>query len=212
MEGQRFGRWLVVKYTRSDKWGTRRYLCRCVCGTSREVNGVMLRNGQSKSCGCFQKQRATEVHTTHGHTESPTYHSWHTMMQRCTNTNATGYKHYGGRGIKVHPDWLDFKNFLADMGARPKNKTLDRIDNDGNYEPDNCRWATKVQQRVNQRTQKRNKTGVKGVTLGTCSRYRARITVNGNEIALYHGPSFEEACEARRKAEQHYFSGEMKCL
>lgn len=85
----------------------------------------------------------------HGFTGSPTYNSWSTMIQRCTNSKNTHYKYYGGRGIKVYPRWLDFKMFLADMGERPEGTTLDRIDNDGHYLPNNCRWVSRKIQALN---------------------------------------------------------------
>jgi len=94
---------------------------------------------------------------THGHRakRTPTYHSWNAMRQRCSNEKREDYVHYGGRGITVHHSWSSFANFLADMGERPKDTTLDRINVDGNYEPGNCRWATKLEQANNKRNTKK---------------------------------------------------------
>lgn len=89
---------------------------------------------------------------THGNWRTPEYRSWEGMKQRCLNKNAKGYKNYGGRGIKVCGRWMEFKNFLEDMGKKPKGKhSIDRINNEGNYEPLNCRWATDIEQASNQR-------------------------------------------------------------
>jgi len=99
--------------------------------------------------------------TKHGHTaggQTPTYNSWDSMRQRCNNPKMTQYARYGGRGISVCPAWSDFATFLADMGERPEGTSLDRIDNDGNYEPSNCRWATPIQQ-ANNKSPKRKLNG-----------------------------------------------------
>ena len=107
------------------------------------------------SCGCLQKQihsdRLTCLNRTHGMTNTPAWVSWKSMRDRCRNPNAPKFNHYGGRGIKVCPQWESFLVFLEDMGERPVNTTLDRVDVNGMYEPSNCRWATHKEQRENRR-------------------------------------------------------------
>jgi hypothetical protein len=123
---------------------------RCICGNGKTVAAQSLRNGNTKSCGCWQREIAAEQgrknlprHITHGHSGSPTYRSWCSMRARCTNPNVDGYAYYGARGIKVCDRWQTFENFLADMGEKPvKGWHIDRIDSDGNYAPGNCRWVS----------------------------------------------------------------------
>ena len=145
----------------------------------------------------------------HGHTESrvwtPTYSSWVGMKQRCYNPRTVRYEQYGGRGIEVCPRWFSFANFLADMGERPEGTTLDRIDNNGNYCKENCRWASSQQQRYNISVRKDSKSGVKGVARHH-NGWQAHITINRKRILLYSGPSFESACAARKEGEQELLS------
>lgn len=161
--GQRFGRLVVV--ARAGSRGDRAaWACRCDCGSETSVTGVNLRSGSTHSCGCLNRQRASERMTArltrHGHAPagkpSGTYNSWTTMRARCTRPSITHFKDYGGRGITVCDRWLNsFDNFLADMGERPPGLTLERNDNDGNYELSNCRWATRSEQQLNRRRKSR---------------------------------------------------------
>lgn len=148
LTGKRFGYWVVLERTGADRSGKPTWLCRCECGTERIVTGSNLRGGYSKSCGCVLVEQLTK----HGKFNSPEYKIWSAMIQRCTNPNSQNYHRYGGRGVRVCERWLKFENFLADMGERPDGTTLDRVDNDGNYEVTNCRWATRETQYRNRST------------------------------------------------------------
>lgn len=126
----------------------RRSLCRCACGTERVFDNGCLRDRHTKSCGCWEREHPGRLR--HGHSSggkvSGTYNSWAAMLVRCTNPNDPNYPDYGGRGITVCERWEVFDNFLSDMGERPFGLTLHRIENDGNYEPGNCKWATNKEQ------------------------------------------------------------------
>jgi hypothetical protein len=145
LTGKQFRRLRVKAYAQDRKW-----LCVCNCGALITVDGSHLRRGHTKSCGCLRKQRMTK----HGMSRSPEYRSWVSMKQRCFNPRNPAYENYGGRGIIICEEWLCFEAYFADTGTRPPECSLDRIDNDGNYEPGNVRWATRQQQRQNQRRPK----------------------------------------------------------
>lgn len=149
--GDRFGMLVVLRFADIQS-GHRRYLCACDCGQEKIILSGSLKTGVSQSCGCLQRALTSKRNTKHGHTiggvRSREHNAWHQMVQRCTNLNYKRYAEWGGRGIKVCERWLVFENFLADMGLSPSSKhSIDRYpNNDGNYEPGNCRWATMKEQ------------------------------------------------------------------
>ena len=193
ISGQRFGRLTAVsaRYCGASNHYRVFWLCRCDCGTEKEIVMDCLVSGMTKSCGCFKRENPTNV--THGLTGTPTNKIWNGMKKRCYQKNSPTYYKYGGRGIRICERWLGkngFANFLADMGERPKGLTIERKDNNGDYSPENCRWASKMEQARN----KRNTVLVlNGETLTECAR---RLGLNYKSLHGYHrmrGLSIEEA-------------------
>jgi len=152
--GSRYGRLIAVRRVQNTRQEKAQWLCRCDCGNETIVPLAYLRKGATKSCGCFRRQLIGDRLRTHGLTRTPTWTTWRAMKARCSNPQTNGFHNYGGRGICVCDRWSKFENFVADMGERPSlDFSIDRLDTNGNYTPENCRWATIKQQRRNKRQQ-----------------------------------------------------------
>lgn len=151
LTGTKFGK-LTAQWPVGINGTHKCWLCLCECGNLRIVTSSNLKSGTSTSCGCRFGNWGYERHgqTKRGNVP-PTYKSWANMVKRCTNTKSISYCDYGGRGITICERWKDYSNFLLDMGPRPDGMTLDRINNEGNYEPSNCCWSTPSQQAYNRR-------------------------------------------------------------
>lgn len=198
LTGQRFGRLTVVKRVENNKHGHAKWLCQCECGKHIIVCGYSLKNNNTKSCGCFKKISLYKKNYKHGHScrkkTSKTYQVWEHMIRRCKNPNVKNYKNYGGRGIKVCEAWLKFENFLQDMGERPEGLSIDRIDNDGNYYKENCKWSTRKEQNRN----KRNNilitiNGVTKCLVEWCEIFNLKYNMVKSRI--YRGWTIDEALE-----------------
>ena len=163
--GQKFGRLTIVEMTekRSKSGGNVIWKCACDCGKEVFVNSALLRSASTTSCGCLLVERRMKAITKHGHClhgkRTKEYKAWENIKERSLNPNYEHYKNYGGRGITLCADWLKFENFLAylkanNMYPKPDGTSIDRINNDGNYEPGNIRWSTPIQQANNRRKRK----------------------------------------------------------
>lgn len=149
LTGMTFGNLTVLSKSGPTSRGEILWNCGCSCGARTKIRAGHLVRGNSKSCGCEQLKAVT----FHGMTGTPIFRSWESMKSRCLNPNDPSYDRYGGRGIKVCKSWTSsFESFYADMGSRPKGKSLDRVDNSRNYTPKNCKWSTPKEQAANRRS------------------------------------------------------------
>lgn len=190
--GQKFNFLLVIDRAANSSDKRTMWKCICDCGNIVSVRSDLLKSGNNKSCGCYHKKFLK----THGFKGSPEYSSWQGMKTRCTNSKAPNYKIYGNRGIKVCKQWINsFENFLADMGLKPSpTHSIDRIDNNGDYTPDNCKWSTRIDQGNNKRANKY--ITYKEETL-TYAQWGRRIGINPNCLGrrFYYGWPVEKIIE-----------------
>ena len=199
LKGMKFNRLKVVGYLRSDSNGKSIWSCICECGKSVEVRGTALKNGNTKSCGCFLVEHIESVKNKRK-SEEATRGSWRAMRSRCRNPKDLSYERYGGAGIDFDDDWNDFYKFLSDMGYRESGLTLDRIDNSKGYSKSNCRWATNSEQSYN--SSNSGRFGVSGITLSESgSRWLANIGKEGVNYYLGTFLNFGDAVRARITAE-----------
>jgi hypothetical protein len=187
LTGNRFNRFVVMGRSGTNRHGHPVWECRCDCGAIRHTTGSNLIRGQHKSCGCLSRELTAERSIRHGHTRlkgmTPEYRAWSAMTQRCINPKSPGFRHCGARGIKVCERWCNsFEAFFADVGSKPSSRfLLSRINNDGNYEPGNCRWIMRSEQ--NRRRQKKQPPDVMRMTrfpAGTFTRIAAALWQEGD--------------------------------
>lgn len=198
--GQVIEAWTFVGgYERVD--GKSYWVVRCRCGFEALRDSYNITSRKSKSCGNCGYNKTQPLYNT------PTYRTWHSMKQRCLNPNNKRYEDYGGRGITIAPEWIDFNGFVEDMGVRPSvDHSLDRIDNNKGYCKENCKWSDRYQQQANQRVGKNNEFGVRGVQFDKArQKYKATLRFKGEKVLNKRFDTLEEAIEARKQAEEHYY-------
>ena len=199
LTGKVFGNLIVLrKDINRTKFGNVQWVCECICGSRRLYLAQNLLSGQSKSCGCTRSYLAKERFTKHDMSGSSEYKIWAGMKARCYNKSNASFQHYGGRGITVCDSWLNsFEAFFDDMGNRPtSNHSIDRINNNGNYEPGNCRWTTQFIQCINTRRRRKNSSGLRGVFWNKeAEKWVSQISVNKKRVYVGASESlFEIAC------------------
>jgi hypothetical protein len=195
LTGRKFERLTVLSYAGKSANKHSQWLCRCDCGKERTVLALNLKRGFTKSCGCFHSDNMRRKKTTHNDSYSPEHRAWSKAKSRCFNPKDKAFCNYGGRGITMCDRWKNsYENFIADMGRRLDGFSLDRIDVNGNYEPSNCRWADKITQANNTRTNRF--LTHKGKTQ-TASEWAREIGVKRTIIhgRIFHGWSVERMLE-----------------
>lgn len=198
--GERFDRLLVTgtaePFIRPNGKVRHRWKCRCDCGSDVEVRGEDLRSGNSRSCGCIQREKARDRFLTHGMTRSAVYRVWSQMKRRCLNPDDASFCKYGARGIMVCDRWQNsFEAFLDDMGPRPEGHSIERIDNNGNYEPSNCRWATTKEQVRNKRNNVWGELNGQRLILEDIARAHGVSSKGVSKVRLRKNVSVEDACK-----------------
>lgn len=209
-QGQRYGRWtLIEELTRNNKNGVcvLFWKCLCDCGTISEVASSSLLGGDSQSCGCLNREILSSRLTKHNMSTSKLYRRWTSMKARCDNPKDAHYHNYGGRGITVCARWKNsFENFYNDMGEPPEDFSLDRIDVNGNYEPDNCRWTDRSEQNYNTRKHRDNTSGYTGISWDKVkNKWSCRLYKDGVRLVDKYFKDIEEAIKERLDAEIKYY-------
>lgn len=204
LTGMRFSNMVVIKLSHRYKKSDWYWLCKCDCGKEFYALGCNIQKGDQKSCGCYRKKATSKRFKTHGDSETRFWRIWHQIKSRTLNESNPRYKDYGARGINVSERWLDYNNFKADMYeqylAHVKvygsiSTTIDRIDNDGNYEIGNCKWATRAEQNRNKRNNHYLEYKGKQYCLAELAR---RLGINRSTLSgrLRKGMSLEDALRA----------------
>lgn len=205
--GQKFNMLSVVSLFSVDEKSQKRYLCLCDCGNEKVILGRNLKNQNTKSCGCLQKDFVSTINYKTGMGKSKLAKVWQRMKQCCYNKENENYKYYGAKGIELCDSWLNFENFLDDMLPTYKEGlSIDRYDVDGNYCPENCTWVERSWQGFNTTLRSTNSSGKTGVHW--CKRnlvWKATITKDRKNISLGSFTNFEDAVAAREAAELKYF-------
>lgn len=201
--GMKFWRLTVVAFAGRDAGLRARWRCECECGNMHEAGAYDIKSGNTKSCGCWNRETTSKVgkaNKTHGLTNSPIHQTWHDMMRRCYDKKNDQFHNYGARGIHVCDRWHDVERFYEDMGDRPSSRhSIDRLDVHKGYCKDNCRWATPSQQARNRQSHTEMNWGIQKRGEG---RYMARVTVNGSRVSAGTFDTIEKARAARDRARE----------
>lgn len=206
MLGKECGRLKVLQRTDSDKYGNAMWICLCDCGNEVIVKGQHLRSGKTKSCGCYHKDMQKQLKSKHGYSNTRLYKCWDSMKTRCLNNNTDSFKDYGGRGITFCKEWEDPKKFIkwALENGYEEDLTLERIDLNKNYTPDNCKWITRAEQ--NKNTRRNIKQTIDGKTYNLSELARLIGVTRGTICKWYHSEGLrgEELLERYKSVPERY--------
>lgn len=200
ISGMRFGRLVAVSFSHKDKHGACVWNVLCDCG---EIKTVAASNlfGKTKSCGCLKKQLDKTKLVTHGLSGTRTHRIWKGIIARCNIESATGFENYGGRGVRVCKQWLDYANFFNDMGPAPEGMSIDRIDVNGDYTIENCKWSSRIEQSRNRRTNRLIDVAGKKTVLSEAASL-SEMRYDAIRFRLNRGWSSDEAVSAKKNTKK----------